>query len=84
MLLLSAQLEGSMDFVTANRLAQELEGRYEGLMVAGFRRKVLDRPHDSWALDIVNPATGRMVTIDEKDDWQVQLERAFPQEVNRR
>ncbi|HEX5141435.1 MAG TPA: hypothetical protein VFX19_10845 [Dehalococcoidia bacterium] len=72
-----------MDFVTANRVAQDLEDHYEGLMVAGFRRTVLDRPHDSWAIDIVNPSTGRMVTIDEKDDWEVQLERAFPQEVKR-
>ena len=43
-----------------------------------LRRTSFERPNDSWALDIVDPETGRLTTLDEKDDWESVLERAYP------
>ena len=67
-----------MDFPAAVALSEAMARAYPALMVAGFRRTSLDHPVDSWALDIVDPETGRMVTIDEKDEWQRRLEQQFP------
>ncbi|HWO73251.1 MAG TPA: hypothetical protein VNN21_06805 [Dehalococcoidia bacterium] len=68
-----------MDFETAVVLSERVEREYPGLVVGGFRRMSKERPHDSWALDIVERATGRMVTLDEKDAWQRVLEVNFPE-----
>lgn len=76
-------MEAGMDFVAANRVAQALEDEYEGVMVAGFRRTHLERPHDSWAIDIVSPASGKVITVDQKDSWKKLLESAFPEAERR-
>lgn len=67
-----------MDFPAAVALSETMARTYPALMVAGFRRTSLEHPVDSWALDIVDPETGRMVTLDEKDDWQIRLRQQFP------
>jgi hypothetical protein len=46
--------------------------------VGGFRRLSRER-EDSWAVDIVQPDSGRMVTLDEKDDWDRILKVNFPE-----
>jgi hypothetical protein len=61
-----------MDFHTATELAKEVEAKDNTLVVAGFRRMRTEDP-DSWALDIVNAKTGRMITLDEKDLWPERL-----------
>jgi hypothetical protein len=48
------------------------------LMVGGFRRQSRER-EDSWAVDIVQPDSGRMVSLDEKDDWDRILKVNFPE-----
>ena len=67
-----------MDFPAAVALSETMARTYPALMVAGFRRTSLEHPVDSWALDVVDPETGRMVTLDEKDDWQIRLRQQFP------
>jgi hypothetical protein len=75
-----------MDFETAVRIAPEVEHTVPGLNVIGIRRMSQSRPHDSWALDIIEPRTGRMITLDEKDDWdrflhEIPAETAIPASV---
>ncbi|HEX5369948.1 MAG TPA: hypothetical protein VFY10_11085 [Dehalococcoidia bacterium] len=72
-----------MDFPAAVALSEAMARNYPALMVAGFRRTSLERPVDSWALDVVDPETGRMVTLDEKDDWERRLGQQFPSLVHR-
>jgi len=73
-----------MDFPAAVALSEAMARIYPALIVAGFRRTSLEHPVDSWALDIVDPETGRMVTLDEKDDWQRRLDQQFPNLAARR
>ena len=62
-----------MDFETASTVSREIEGaHYPGLVVVGFRRQRWD-DLASWALDVLNPRTGKMATVDEKDDWATRL-----------
>jgi hypothetical protein len=68
----------NVDFPTAVDMSAEIENLYPTLMVAGFRRTSFERPNDSWAVDIVDPETGRLTTLDEKDDWEGMLQRAYP------
>jgi hypothetical protein len=70
--------EGGMNFETAIEVSRDVERSFPGLMVGGFRRLARDR-RDSWAIDIVDPDSGRMVTLDEKDDWDRVLEINFPE-----
>lgn len=70
-----------MDFASAAFVCKAIDERYGGLRVAGFRRTDFDRPESSWAIDIIDPTSGRMETLDEKDDWTERLERAFPNRV---
>ena len=72
-----------MDFVAANRMAQALEDEYTGVMVAGFRRTELEHPHDSWAIDVVSPTSGKMITVEQKGSWNKLLEGAFPEAERR-
>lgn len=67
-----------MDFESAVKVSHELEGKYERLLVSGFRRTSSERI-DSWAVDVVDPESGRLVTLDEKDDWQRVLEVTYPE-----
>ena len=62
-----------MDFETAVDLAQSVERSHPHLIVAGYRLTSMERPVDSWALDLVDRATGKMITLDEKDDWERRL-----------
>ena len=62
-----------MDFETALNLAQTVERAHPQLIVAGYRLMSTERPIDSWALDLVDRATGKMITLDEKDDWERRL-----------
>ncbi len=71
-----------MDFPDAVALSETMARTYPALMVAGFRRTSMEHPTDSWALDIVDPETGRMVTLDERDDWQIRLRQQFPSLVS--
>jgi len=68
-----------MDFESAVALSGQVEREYPALIVGGFRRMSRERPQDSWAIDIVERTTGRMVTLDEKDAWQRVLEVNFPE-----
>ena len=69
-----------MDFKTAFRVSREIEKKHpENVVVAGFRRQRWDAP-DSWAVDLVDPKTGKMVTLDEKDDWPARLKELVPTE----
>jgi hypothetical protein len=68
-----------MDFETAIAIAPHLEQSYPELVVSGVRRMSYSRPFDSWAVDIFNPQTGRMATLDEKDDWEGRLRGLFPE-----
>jgi len=62
-----------MDFKTAFRASREIEKKQpQNVVVAGFRRQRWDSP-DSWAVDLVEPQTGKMLTLDEKDDWPARL-----------
>jgi hypothetical protein len=65
-----------MDFETAVKVAKQIEDNDEFVVVAGFRRTRPERI-DSWALDVLNPDSGKMVTIDEKDDWERMLKLAM-------
>lgn len=69
-----------MNFETAVEIAQAMETAYPTLLVAGYRRTSFERPMDSWALDIVNALTGKMIALDEKDDWQVRIRELLPAE----
>lgn len=66
-----------MDFESAVSISKELEQSFDRLLVSGFRRMSSDR-FDSWAIDVTDPDTGGLVTLDEKDDWQRVLEVNFP------
>jgi hypothetical protein len=69
-----------MDFETAVQVSREIENKYpKDIVVAGFRRQRWDAP-DSWAVDIVEPGTGKMITLDEKDDWATRLKELVPEE----
>jgi hypothetical protein len=62
-----------MDFETAFKVSQDIEREHAPNVIAvGFRRQRWDAP-DSWAVDLLNSDTGQMVTLDEKDDWEVRL-----------
>ena len=67
-----------MDFESAVSLSQELERSFERLLVSGFRRTTSERI-DSWAIDVVDPDSGRLATLDEKDDWERLIEVNFPE-----
>lgn len=67
-----------MDFESAVAVSRELEQSFERLLVSGFRRTSGERI-DSWAIDVVDPETGRLATLDEKDDWERVLEVNFPE-----
>jgi hypothetical protein len=67
-----------MDFETAVMISTQVERLFPSLMVGGFRRQSRER-EDSWAVDIVQPDSGRMVTLDEKDDWDRILKVNFPE-----
>ena len=68
-----------MNFKTAVNVARNLERSHEELVVAGLRRTSSERMSD-WAVDVVNPDTGRLVTIDEKDDMERMVESALSQD----
>jgi hypothetical protein len=65
-----------MNFRTAIHIARSVERDHEELIVAGLRRTSSERMSD-WAIDVVNPDTGRLVTIDEKDDIERMVESAL-------
>jgi len=67
-----------MDFESAVELSRELERSFQRLLVSGFRRTSGERI-DSWAIDIVDPETGRLATLDEKDEWERVLQVNFPE-----
>jgi hypothetical protein len=67
-----------MDFESAVAVSRELEATFEQLLVSGFRR-TSDERIDSWAIDVVDPETGRLATLDEKDDWECVLQVNFPE-----
>ena len=67
-----------MDFETAVQISSQVENSFPSLTVGGFRRLSRER-EDSWAVDIVQPDSGRMVTLDEKDDWDRILKVNFPE-----
>ena len=67
-----------MDFASAVAVSRELEESFEQLLVSGFRRTSGERI-DSWAIDVVDPETGRLATLDEKDDWERVLRVNFPE-----
>jgi hypothetical protein len=69
--------EKCMDFETAVQISTQVERVFPSLTVGGFRRLSRER-EDSWALDIVQPDSGQMVTLDEKDDWDRILQVNFP------
>ena len=70
-----------MDFENAVNLAPEVEKAYPGVVVTGVRRMSYTRA-DSWAIDIVNPRTGQLLTLDEKDDWEVRMREMTPEASN--
>ena len=67
-----------MDFESAVALSPLVEKTYPGVVVVGVRRMSFSRA-DSWALDLLNPKTGRMITLDEKDDWERRLTEVMPE-----
>jgi hypothetical protein len=67
-----------MNFETAIQVSTQVERSFPSLTVGGFRRLSRER-EDSWAVDIVQPDSGRMVTLDEKDDWDRILKVNFPE-----
>jgi hypothetical protein len=67
-----------MDFETAVLISTHVERAFPTLTVSGFRRLSRER-EDSWAVDIVQPDSGRLVTLDEKDDWDRILKVNFPE-----
>jgi hypothetical protein len=67
-----------MDYETAVQISGQVERSFPSLVVGGFRR--LSREQESsWAIDIIQPDSGRMVTLDEKDDWERILRVNFPE-----
>ena len=66
-----------MDFESAVEISTKVERLFPTLTIGGFRRLSRER-QDSWALDIVQPESGRMVTLDEKDDWDRIVKVNFP------
>jgi hypothetical protein len=66
-----------VDFESAVRISPLVEQTYPGLVVAGVRRMSYSRA-DSWALDILDPKSGQLVTLDEKDDWERRLKEIVP------
>ena len=67
-----------MDYETAVQISTQVERSFPNLVVGGFRRLSRER-EDSWAVDIVQPDSGRLVTLDEKDDWDRILKVNFPE-----
>jgi hypothetical protein len=67
-----------MDFESAVSISKKLEQSFDRLIVTGFRRMSSER-FDSWAIDVSDPETGGLVTLDEKDDWERVLEVNFPE-----
>jgi len=67
-----------MDFESAVNVSRELERSFDRLLVSGFRRTASERIN-SWAIDVVDPDSGRMATLDEKDDWERVLQVNFPE-----
>jgi hypothetical protein len=67
-----------MDFDTAVQISTQVERAFPSLIVGGFRRLSRER-EDSWAVDVVQPDSGQLVTLDEKDDWDRILKVNFPE-----
>jgi hypothetical protein len=67
-----------MDFETATLISTQVERLFPSLIVGGFRRLSRER-EDSWAVDVVQPDSGRLVTLEEKDDWDRILKVNFPE-----
>jgi hypothetical protein len=65
-----------MDFETAVSVSREIEREFPSLLVSGFRRLSSERL-DSWAIDVVEPDSGILATLDEKDDWDRVLQVNF-------
>jgi hypothetical protein len=72
-----------MDFESAVNVSRDIEQTFDGLLVAGFRRMSSERL-DSWAIDVVDPDSGRQVTLDEKDDWERLVKVNFPEAMSAR
>jgi len=63
-----------LEFKAAYRLSRQIERNlHSRLVVAGFRRQAFD-DEGSWALELVEPGSGRMLTLDAQDDWQGRLD----------
>jgi hypothetical protein len=67
-----------MDFETAVHVSQEVERIFPDLIVSGFRRLSPDRVN-AWAIDIIDPDSGNMATVDEKDNCDRVMEVNFPE-----
>jgi hypothetical protein len=67
-----------MDFETAVLVSVQVERSFPTLSIGGFRRLSRER-EDSWAVDIVQPDSGRLVTLEEQDDWDRILKVNFPE-----
>jgi hypothetical protein len=67
-----------MDFDTAVQISTLVERSFPSLMVGGYRRLSRER-EDSWAVDIVQPDSGRLVTLEEQEDWDRILRVNFPE-----
>jgi hypothetical protein len=67
-----------MDFETAVVISSHVERSFPTLIIGGYRRLSRQR-EDSWAVDIVQPDSGRMVTLDEEDGWDGILKVNFPE-----
>ena len=67
-----------MDFETATRISTQVERSFPSLIIGGFRRLSRER-EDSWAVDVVQPDSGRLVTLEETDDWDRILKVNFPE-----
>ena len=71
-----------MNFDTAVTFSERLSGAFPGLMVAGFKRITFEVHSDHWSVDVFDPETGRLVTVDELDGWDRRLRSAFPRHAS--
>jgi hypothetical protein len=67
-----------MDFRAATRVSQTLEANNPELVVAGIRQVQRKGKRPTWAVDVVNRLNGKMISLDEKDDWTQQLRQILP------
>ena len=67
-----------MDFESAVMISSHVERTFPTLIIGGYRRLSRQR-EDSWAVDVVQPDSGRMVTLDETDSWDRILKVNFPE-----